>query len=80
MLRFITILWIGYFMIAIISYPYLKKSYFPQFPTKFEKFIMMVLGSVWLVSVPVTYILKQDDNSEATVFETSYDGFVGTEA
>lgn len=78
MIKFNTILIIVYFVIATISYPYLRNSYFPQFPTKFERFIMWILASVWIVSVPVTFIMNQGD--EAPYMETSYEGFVGSEA
>lgn len=77
-MRFNTILLISYFAIATISYPYLRNSYFPQFPTKFERAVMWILALVWIVSVPVTFIMKQGD--DAVVMETSYEGFVGSEA
>lgn len=80
MISFNTILAIGYVLIIIISYPYLKGSYFPQFPSFFEKFVMMILACVWVVSVPVTFVMKQNDEIEVTSVDTSYDGFVGREA
>lgn len=80
MIGFSNILWIGYFLIAIISYPYLKASYFPQFPSKLERSAMMILALVWVVSVPVTFIMKQNDSSDVLAIQTSYDGFVGREA
>lgn len=80
MISFHYILYICYFLIVTISYPYLKNAYFPIFPSKFERFVMWILASVWIVSVPVTWIMKQSDSDEIESFETSYDGFVGREA
>lgn len=79
MISFNTILVICYIGIGLISYPYLRNSYFPQFPTKFERFIMWILALVWLISVPTTFIMKQND-ADVPQFQTSYDGFVGREA
>jgi hypothetical protein len=77
MMRFQQILYIGYFMTAMICYYYLRNAWFPQFPTKLEKFVSVILALVWIVSVPVTFIMKQGDDTIS--METSYDGFLGRE-
>lgn len=64
MIRMQTILYIIYFIIVIASYPYLVKSWFPQNTSKMEKLVMGVLASVWIVSVPVTAMIKADDEGE----------------
>lgn len=70
-----------YFIVGFISYFYLKNSYFPQFPSVFEKFIMFVLACIWVVSVPITFIMQQDRKSEEALYvAVSYDGFLGREA
>lgn len=79
MIKFTTILWIGYFIIATACYPYLRNSYFPQFPSKVEKFVMIILACAWIISMPVTLIMKQSDNDAPVGITTSYDGFVGRE-
>lgn len=69
-----------YVFLAFLSYFYVRNAYFPQTPTKLEKFVSMILASVWLVSVPVTAIIRQEDTTDRMSIETSYDGFVGREA
>jgi hypothetical protein len=80
MISFQSVIIVTYFLLGLISYPYLKNSYFPQFPTKLERFIMVLLALCWLISVPVTFVMRQYDSSENVNFETSYDGFLGREA
>lgn len=64
MIRFQTILWIIYFLVSFGAYPYLKAVYFPHHPSKFEKLVMAVLAVLWLVSVPITYVLREDHEGE----------------
>lgn len=80
MIGFSNILWILYFVIGISCYTYLRNAYFPQFPTKTESMVSGVLAFFWLISVPVTFVVKQTEGSETHHFQTSYDGFVGREA
>lgn len=79
MVRFQTYLWIGYFATSVLCYHYLRISYFPHSPTKFEKFISWIMAFCWIVSVPITFMLKQDDAEDNVAFGVSYDGFVGRE-
>ena len=80
MIRFQYILYIVYFALTIISYPYLRNAYFPQFPSKVERLIMWILASFWFISVPVTMVMKQNDGSDVQEMPVSYDGFLGREA
>lgn len=77
MIKFSYIISIAYVVIVIFSYLYLKKSYFPQNPSKFEKFIIMIMAIFWIISVPITFIFKNDDHE--IEMSVSYDGFVGRE-
>lgn len=79
MISFSFVLWILYFVISLVSFFYLRNAYFPQFPTKFESFISLIMAFCWIVSVPVTWILKQNEGDDQISFDTSYDGFVGRE-
>lgn len=54
----------GYALLGIVSYPYLKLSYFPRNASKLEKSVTAIMAFCWLVSVPITLILKQDDEGE----------------
>lgn len=63
-MRFIHILYILYFIIGMISFGYLLKSYFPHNSTKFEKFVIFLMSVCWIFSVPVTAIFKKEQEGE----------------
>lgn len=64
MIAFQTLLWIIYFLIAALFFPYLKSCYFAQKATGFEKFIIALLAIFWVLSVPVTFIIRDDNSDE----------------
>lgn len=79
MIRFQNILWILYFIVAIFSYSYLRRSYFMHQPLLIEKIISIILAITWLVSVPTTWIVKSSSNEDEFTLPMSIDGFTGSE-
>lgn len=64
MIRFQTILWLIYFCICIASYPYIRKSYFPQNPSAIESIVSAFVSLFWFISVPITFIVHQEKEGE----------------
>lgn len=79
MISFNIIIGIFYVLIILFSYPYLRNSYFPNFPSILERAIVFILALLWIISMPVTFIMKQNDGVEIPNIQGSYESFVGTE-
>lgn len=79
MIRFQYIVLILYVAIAVFSYAYLKRAYFPQHANMIEKIIAGALCSCWIISIPTTWILRASNNDEEAHLPTSVYGFFGSE-